>query len=954
MRNIFLVFVFVVLATGCVHKVVSSTGDIYGVVKDAKTSEPLKGCAVMLQPTGITMITGDNGTFNFKELTPDTYTIEASCYGYSTNKRSITVAPGGNTITVDILLNTSATSIYGTVKDNKTNAPLSGCSVTLLPMGMTITTGTDGAFRFNDIPAGFYSVEISCSGYLNNKKDIIINVGGEPVPVDITLNKSTTSIHGTVKDNVTNLPLSGCSVTLLPKGTTIVTDANGTFQFNDVEAGDYNIEVSCYGYFNNKRNVVINAGGNAVLVDISLGKSVGTVYGIIKDNVNNQPLSGCSVTLMPIGATITTGADGVFQFNDVIAGTYSVETSCNGYFSNKKNVIINEGTTSVPVDIFLVKATAGSVYGMVKDNTTNQPLEGCSVLLLPIGTTVTTGTDGIFQFKDLEAGNYSIKVSRQDYHSNSKNITIDANQSTSSMDILLTRSTGTLHGVVKNAETFLPLEGSSVTLRPTGTNLVTGADGLFCFESLAPGTYSIEASCLGYLNNTFANISVKAGDDAGPIEVLLETYDPNNRLAKMGTLKVSEITFKSAKLECSIVEHGSTSVTERGFLYSESPYVTLNTATKQVVNTTQDLFSVTLNNLVQQTDYYVAAYATNGRGTAYSDVVKFTTENEPIIPAPTPMPDNVICVSVSGNDANSGTSWIKAKKTIKAALEQATKQKQIWVSVGTYDEMLEIKNGVNIFGGFKGNETTTDGRNSKTVIRGIKNTSCSTQTIVDGFQMIPSATQNNMMIGGYISLSNCIIGDGKTYVNGSIYFGGTSTKVNDCIIEWVDMSFMINCVITMTNCIFRGNTHSLSVPGYLTMYNCILTNNATVFSSIESINLYNCTLANNKEIFSKGKKANLYNCLIWNNSLRTEDSQYSCIYVQNDNNSNVKLKRPSTTIGPNASDWKTADWSIGAGSSCINAGNIDNFPYRKIQTDISGNKRISGSSIDVGAYEYQN
>ncbi len=951
MRNIYLLLAFVILSIGCVHRVLSGTGDIYGTVKDAKTSEPLKGCSVKLQPIGLTTITGDNGTFNFKELLPDTYTIETSCYGYATNKNTIVVNPGGNTATADILLSKSISTIYGTIKDNKTNEPLNGCSVTLLPTGTTITTGTDGTFRFNDVPVGFYSVEISCNGYLNNKKDITIYSGGEPVPVDITLSKSTSSIHGTVKDNITNLPLSGCSVTLLPKGTTIMTDADGTFQFNNIEIGDYNIEVSCYGYFNNKRNIVINAGGDAVLVDIPLGKSVGTVYGIIKDLVSSQPLSGCSVTLMPTGTTITTGTDGVFQFNNVIAGTYSVETSCNGYFSNKKNIVINEGTTSIPVDIFLVKATTGTVYGTIKDNITNQPLDKCSVTLMPAGTNTITGANGIFQFKDLEAGNYTIKVSRQDYHDHSKNITIDANQTACAIDVLLTRSTGTLYGVVKNAETFLPLEGSSVTLRPIGTNIVTDTDGIFRFESLTPGTYSVEASCSGHLNNTVSNISVKAGDDVGSIEVLLETYDPNNRLAKMGTLQVSEITFKSAKLECSIVEHGNTSVTERGFLYSESPYVTLSTATKQVVNTTQDIFSVTLNNLAENTDYYVAAYAINGRGTAYSDVVKFTTKNESSIPE-IPMPGNVICVSVSGNDANSGSNWSQAKKTIAAALEKATNENQIWVSVGNYDETLNLKSGVHIYGGFKGTETTTAERSEKTTVAGIDGT-CSSETIVDGFYF-KGTRSSGVYLYGNVFINNCSI-------DAALSSNGGNNTISNCNIDkvsWVIGAlgmFYLQGEVTMINCFLRGNNRGISVYGNLKMYNCVITNNGNVFDTYYScsVDLYNCTLANNEWILKGSKGGNLYNCLIWNNTLYDNTTQYSCIYIENTDNSKVKIKRPSIKQGYNAPDWQTADWSIEAGSSCINKG-VSLYLPSSIKTDISGNKRVSGSSIDIGAYEYQN
>ena len=38
----------------------------------------------------------------------------------------------------------------------------------------------------------------------------------------------------------------------------------------------------------------------------------------------------------------------------------------------------------------------------------------------------------------------------------------------------------------------------------------------------------------------------------------------------------------------------------------------------------------------------------------------------------------------SGNDANSGTSWAQAKRTIQAAVDAASSNDTIWVTNGTY------------------------------------------------------------------------------------------------------------------------------------------------------------------------------------------------------------------------------------------------------------------------------
>jgi len=50
-------------------------------------------------------------------------------------------------------------------------------------------------------------------------------------------------------------------------------------------------------------------------------------------------------------------------------------------------------------------------------------------------------------------------------------------------------------------------------------------------------------------------------------------------------------------------------------------------------------------------------------------------------------------------------------------------------------------------------------------------------------------------------------------------------------------------------------------------------------------------------------------------------------------------------------DEENNNYNISEASLCVDAGNseIENIP----ETDFIGNQRISGTSIDIGAYEYQ-
>src|SRR5579862_6657623 len=73
---------------------------------------------------------------------------------------------------------------------------------------------------------------------------------------------------------------------------------------------------------------------------------------------------------------------------------------------------------------------------------------------------------------------------------------------------------------------------------------------------------------------------------------------------------------------------------------------------------------------------------------------------------------NVVYVSPSGSDSNSGASWAQAKATVQAAINAAFTGDQVWVKAGTYTLTAQItfNNSVALYGGFNGTETALDQR----------------------------------------------------------------------------------------------------------------------------------------------------------------------------------------------------------------------------------------------------
>ena len=99
------------------------------------------------------------------------------------------------------------------------------------------------------------------------------------------------------------------------------------------------------------------------------------------------------------------------------------------------------------------------------------------------------------------------------------------------------------------------------------------------------------------------------------------------------TTIVSSITYNYAVTGGNVTSDGGASVTERGVVYSTSqnPITTSTSAIKITSGSGVGTFSVALEDLAPNTTYYVRAYATNSKGTAYGTQVTFTTKKQVVL-----------------------------------------------------------------------------------------------------------------------------------------------------------------------------------------------------------------------------------------------------------------------------------------------------------------------------------
>lgn len=89
-----LFFVFLLVLNACSTSEEDTLGTIRGRVISTLDKEPQQGVSVTLTPGGKSTITGSDGYFEFNELTPGQYSLQAQKSEFSTNYKQITVVAG--------------------------------------------------------------------------------------------------------------------------------------------------------------------------------------------------------------------------------------------------------------------------------------------------------------------------------------------------------------------------------------------------------------------------------------------------------------------------------------------------------------------------------------------------------------------------------------------------------------------------------------------------------------------------------------------------------------------------------------------------------------------------------------------------------------------------------------------------------------------------------------------
>jgi alpha-tubulin suppressor-like RCC1 family protein len=456
--------------------------------------------------------TDGDGNFTLAGIPGGQYTLKAT-YGNYPVVMADFAAQVGETVSLSILFkpNSAVTNkkITFVVTNAATGLPLQNATIrtgSTTSAPVSVNTDVAGKATVNaHLADGVNYVEVFRNGY-----DVVLvtlNLSGWvdiQVPVVLKrVNQAGTFLKGTVVDAQTQQPLAGVVVSVPSKGLETQTDAQGGYRFVGTVLSNESVSFEKPGYepFSVSLNVYSGwtTAFDVALKPVTNAQNPASLKVTIWDRSTAQPLAGADVILSGRNVlTAQTGADGVVTVVPLTEGDTQIQINAPGYESAYATFKVVAGQAyELPVELLPQSTPTLSLYGVVYDTVSRQPLRGATVSVSG-GYAATGVTDalGRYEFADVPTGELLLGVQLDQY--DTVNLPISF-QGTTEVNVSLEPSwtsgetTWAVYGTIVDSQNLEKLSGATILLQEVivGSNIlaeqrgISDAQGDFGFQGLS-------------------------------------------------------------------------------------------------------------------------------------------------------------------------------------------------------------------------------------------------------------------------------------------------------------------------------------------------------------------------------------------------------------------------------------------------------------------------------------
>ncbi|WP_282137851.1 carboxypeptidase regulatory-like domain-containing protein [Rossellomorea aquimaris] len=513
-----------------------------GNIVDAFDQSPLTGVIVEVYLSGTDILvrrvlTDENGNYLIEGLPQGTFEVKAQLQDYAINVNTVFISPGDSEV-LNVELVPFPATVQGTIRDADTFDLLSGALVQVVIPNTDIVVGSiitssDGTYSIGNLPQGSYNVVISADGYATEVVPVILAPNGTET-VNANLDPNPATISGEVLNAQSAAGIQGALVRVFNSDgvfiTSILTDDNGFYTISGLGAGQYTVIASAPG-FADGINIVTLSPGETESLNFSLSNQTATLRGIVRDNVNNQPLQSALVQVFRIGtaipiASVLTNGSGEYVIEGLDPREYRIVFSADGYTSEVFRIFLTNGEDrTLNVNLLGQPAT---IAGNVTDATTGLPIQSAGVITVISGSGIVvastlTDQEGNYILTGLAPGDYNVIFSADGYVRSTFMITLSPNE-TAVLNAALEPNPATITGNVRDANTLDPIGNAIIQVFTLDGILLgvtlTDMNGNYIISGLPGGTVVLVVRAQGY-QSQMQNVTVTRGNTT-TINFLLE------------------------------------------------------------------------------------------------------------------------------------------------------------------------------------------------------------------------------------------------------------------------------------------------------------------------------------------------------------------------------------------------------------------------------------------------
>lgn len=473
--------------------------------------------------------TNSNGEFTFSAVIGKSYIIRPFKNSPTTEKRFF--IPQDTTI-INIQKDIDNVNFKGfifyrilcTILDEK-NQSISNVKVEI--SGNKIEekfTNSNGQIIFDTLSRGYYTIQPTSLIYQFSPEKFVFNdLTSDQIKTFRATKLPTYSISGYVKDE-NDSPIHNTTVSLTGViQSTIYTDINGYYIFEDLPAGSYLLQLSKSNYIFSDNNKTVHI-SNSTTINFT-GLRYYTISGYIKKD-NQDPLANVTLTINGIkNYTILTNSNGYFFIDSLLSGPIKLTPSLYSHKFNPEFFEINEIKNNIEnLNFTATKINLLSLKGKIID-VNGKGLKNVRVILNGQYSFETiSANDGSFTFSEIEKGSYSISFYLDQYKFISQDTLIKLDEDLDNL-IFVGSPFYSISGYVYSKEKE-PLSNISILLNNNilSKETKTNQYGKYIFDSLDIDKYNIIVNQQGYISQPTKYIIDKLIKNKIDLDFTLKKY----------------------------------------------------------------------------------------------------------------------------------------------------------------------------------------------------------------------------------------------------------------------------------------------------------------------------------------------------------------------------------------------------------------------------------------------